>query len=102
MSTNEAAERPWFAQGPLIHGPDKGGIDIGPLIGEMQSDTDAEYVVRVVNAHERSAGATPLDVEVLTVILWEAENDDQLGVEYEPRRLAEYILAALASERTDR
>ncbi len=48
-----------------------------------------------------SAGAAPLDVERLTVILWEAENDDQLGVEYEPRRLAEYILVRL-SERTDR
>ncbi len=82
MSTNEAAERPWFAQGPLIHGPDKGGIDIGPLIGEMQSDTDAEYVVRVVNAHERSAGAAPLRVRYCNGCDHRMSAHDVLGCVY--------------------
>lgn len=46
-------------------------------------------------AMERSAGAAMLDVEVLATILVDAENDDQMGVEYQPHRLAEYIAARL-------
>ena len=40
---------PWFVQGTLIHGPDTGGIDIGPLIGEMANEADAAYIIDIVN-----------------------------------------------------
>lgn len=41
---------PWFQQGPLIHGPDHGGFDIGPLLGEVYDEDDARYVVAAINA----------------------------------------------------
>ena len=41
-----------------------------------------------------------LDVERLTAILVDAENDDQMGVEYQPDRLAAYIRARLAEQPT--
>jgi hypothetical protein len=50
----------WFAQGPLIHGRDRGGIDIGPLIGEARTDASARSLVEHHNAMVRAAaGALP-------------------------------------------
>lgn len=48
-----ATPLPWFAQGPLIHGPDQGGIDIGPVIGQMGTKEDAQFVVNLVNRQWR-------------------------------------------------
>jgi hypothetical protein len=43
-----------------------------------------------------AAQERPADAELLTSILVDAENDDQMGVEYQPEALAEYIAARIA------
>lgn len=48
----------WFAQGTLIHGRDRGGIDIGPLIGEARTEASARSIVEQHNAMVRKARAT--------------------------------------------
>lgn len=54
----------WFAQGTLIHGRDRGGIDIGPLIGEARTEASARSLVEEHNSMVCEASATaPLDVE---------------------------------------
>ncbi len=103
MSANEAAER--LRRFLDTTGAVKARITTNDLLdaalAHERSAADIRHHEDFCLDDDRSAGAAPLDVERLTVILWEAENDDQLGVEYEPRRLAEYILVRL-SERTDR
>ena len=49
----------WFAQGTLIHGPDRGGIDVGPLIGEARTDASAKSLVERHNSTLRALAATP-------------------------------------------
>jgi hypothetical protein len=56
MTEHPAAPTPefWFAQGTLIHGRDRGGIDIGPLIGEARTEASAASLVREHNAMVRA------------------------------------------------
>ena len=44
-----ATPLPWFRQATLLHGPDHGGIDIGPLRGEIYDEPDAALIVYSVN-----------------------------------------------------
>jgi len=72
----------WFAQGTLIHGRDRGGIDIGPLIGEARTEASARSLVEEHNAMVRKARATPpsLDAERLkrAMAMWAEESEIDL------------------------
>src|SRR3990167_17875 len=45
-----AAPGPLFRQGNLINGPDRGGLDIGPLLFDSFDPAYGALVVRLVNA----------------------------------------------------
>jgi hypothetical protein len=59
----EAGRDYWFAQGTLIHAPDRGGTDVGALIGEAKTDASARSLVEQHNALVREAEAQRFTVE---------------------------------------
>ena len=91
-SAPQALDGFWFAQGPLIHGPDRGGIDVGPLIGEALTEASAANLVKTHNDLLRSAPQA-LDVERLAraIHATQCANDQPPCPvdEYDARRLAE-------------
>lgn len=61
--SEKATPGPWFRQGSLINGPDKGGLDIGPLLMDVYEPRDAEFIVAAVKyvraALSREQGRSP-------------------------------------------
>jgi hypothetical protein len=47
-----ATPGPWVTQGRLVHGPDRGGLDIGPLIAEAWGrDGNARFIALARNTY---------------------------------------------------
>jgi hypothetical protein len=106
----------WFAQGPLIHGRDQGGIDIGPLIGEAKTDASARSLVEHHNATARAAAGALPSVERLAralvergpgVYAWPVNGDRDAGTPYKVNAVYEAekiieILRAASPEASER
>lgn len=66
----EATPLPWFRQGTLVNGPDRGGVNIGPLLMDVYSERDAALIVYLVNhAADYEAAVEALELLVTQVLI---------------------------------